>query len=84
MRKDLFALGHQLALHRRDDSTLRAKDYMELRQNKAKANKSHSLLERSRRAEGGLARWEIVLDKNREKYEGQLKEAKAVIRLWNE
>lgn len=73
LREDRFALAHQLAMQKQNDAAVRAKDFLQLKQNKAVANKSYSLLERSRRAEGGLARWESVVDKNREKYERELR-----------
>lgn len=72
LREERFALAHQLALQKHNDSALRAKEFLQLRQNKALANKSHSLLERSRRAEGAIEKWENIVDKNRKKYEQEL------------
>lgn len=72
LRQERVALAQQIAIQNQNDALHRTKHFLQQKQAKAQTNKSHSLLERSKKAEGDLARWERIVDRNREKYEREL------------
>lgn len=58
MREDRFVLSQKKVLERQNYSIQKIKEYLALRQNKASSNKTSSLIEKSKRVESDLAKWE--------------------------
>ncbi len=54
-----------------------------LRQEKANSNKNHSLIQKSKRVEADLNRWEQVIEKNKNMHEKRLRESINLIKGWN-
>lgn len=46
-----------------------------MRQEKANQNKNHTIIERSKRIESDLTRWEKIVVKNKKDHEKKLKES---------
>ncbi len=58
MREDRFVLSQKKVLERQNYSIQKTKEYLALRQDKASSNKTSSLIEKSKRVESDLAKWE--------------------------
>ena len=61
----------------------KTKEVIAMRQNKAVFNKNHNILEKSKRVEGDLSRWEKVVERNKKLQDKKLEESLRVIDKWN-
>ena len=84
LREDRFALSQKKVLDRQNESIEKTKEYISLRQNKANYNKSNSLIQKSKRVEEDLSRWEKVVEKNKKEQESRIKQSIKLIREWND
>lgn len=84
LREDRFIESQKKVLEKQHLSVQRTKEYIALRQEKAQTNKTHSLIERSKRVENDLTKWERIVEKNKVDYENRLRESETLIKNWNE
>lgn len=61
LREDRFVLSQKKILEKQHLSIEKTKEYIKLRQEKANHNKNHTIIERSKRVESDLTRWEKIV-----------------------
>lgn len=82
LREDRFILSQQKIIEKQNNSIERAKEFINFKQEKASSLKNYKLVERSKRAEEDLTRWEFIVSKNKDNYKKQINQSEIVIKNW--
>lgn len=83
LREDRFIMSQKKILEKQNHSIEKAKEFLDLRMQKANSIKSHHFVERSKRAEGEISKWESIVSKNKERSERELDQSKVLVKQWN-
>lgn len=83
LRQDRFILSQKKVLEKQHLSIQKTKEYIKLRQEKANQKKNQTIIERSKRIESDLTRWEKIVDKNKKEHQKKLKQSLHLVKQWN-
>lgn len=67
LREDRFIISQKKILEKQNQSIEKAKEFLDLRMQKANSIKSHHFVQRSKRAEEEISKWEYIVNKNKER-----------------
>lgn len=83
LREDRFIISQKKILEKQHLSIEKTKDYLNLKQLKAYTNKNYSIVEKSKRTEADLNRWERIVERNKAESERKIKLSEKLIHNWN-